>query len=336
MPLLQGKKAATPQGKSQNISTLMHDIGHSPHVQSRDQAIAIAMNTARRARKERDDGGEATATIPQSLDQYGPGGPDASPSFNDRWSNVPSQSAPSPLPFQQFEGPSLKPPPFTMPHSGYGPIPTGSDAKVSPIPNFSPPAPEAKPMPSFGSGQYPLQHLDISNANARGGSPGGGQVELGGFPGHGAREAAFQGPLGGAGPGRTDRHQVNVKSGSYVVPADVVSILGEGNTLAGTAILHMLFPHVEIHGSAPHPPAGVKMGAAPSGPKPSMKASGGEARNGKDVPIIAADGEVVLSPEQIQGKFGDMNVGHEALDEFVKEVRKREIHRLKTAPPPKK
>lgn len=50
MPLKKGK------GKkviSSNIRTLMHEIGKSPHVKSRKQAIAIAMETARRSGKKK-------------------------------------------------------------------------------------------------------------------------------------------------------------------------------------------------------------------------------------------------------------------------------------------
>jgi hypothetical protein len=38
-------------------------------------------------------------------------------------------------------------------------------------------------------------------------------------------------------PGRTDQHVMKVRPDSYVVPADVVSGLGQGNTLAGAKLL---------------------------------------------------------------------------------------------------
>src|SRR5258705_565841 len=40
-----------------NVSTLMHDVGKSPHVQSRQQALAIAYDTARRAGAKMASGG---------------------------------------------------------------------------------------------------------------------------------------------------------------------------------------------------------------------------------------------------------------------------------------
>lgn len=41
-------------------------------------------------------------------------------------------------------------------------------------------------------------------------------------------------------PGRTDKHNIDVPSGSYVLPADVVSGLGEGNTMAGAAVVQRM------------------------------------------------------------------------------------------------
>src|SRR5258707_10948120 len=46
MPLDHSK---SPGAFRTNVSTLMHDVGKSPHVQSRQQALAIAYDTARRA-----------------------------------------------------------------------------------------------------------------------------------------------------------------------------------------------------------------------------------------------------------------------------------------------
>ena len=56
----------------------------------------------------------------------------------------------------------------------------------------------------------------------------------------------FSGPIVSAVPGRTDKHLTQVPSGSFVIPADIVSGHGEGNTLAGMNTLQKLFkmgPH---------------------------------------------------------------------------------------------
>jgi hypothetical protein len=65
------------------------------------------------------------------------------------------------------------------------------------------------------------------------------------------------GMLPGSGLGRADDLPVNVPSGSYVVPAHILSGLGEGSSLAGAKILGGLFgigsgplgmPAPHIHG----------------------------------------------------------------------------------------
>ena len=50
MPLKRGSSQKTI---SANIRTLMHEVGKSPHVQSRQQAIAIAESKARGGKKRR-------------------------------------------------------------------------------------------------------------------------------------------------------------------------------------------------------------------------------------------------------------------------------------------
>lgn len=82
--------------------------------------------------------------------------------------------------------------------------------------------------------------------------------------------------------GRTDHLPITVKPDSYVLPADIVSGLGEGNTLAGAKKIDAMFP------------------------------------NG----IIA--------------KFGSLETGHKALDEFVKAYRAKTIKNLKGLPGPAK
>lgn len=75
-------------------------------------------------------------------------------------------------------------------------------------------------------------------------------------------------------PGRTDRHNIDVPSGSYVLPADVVSGLGEGNTMAGAAVVQKMFGTAPYgvplaHGSGgggsriPAPPAPFREPPAP-------------------------------------------------------------------------
>jgi hypothetical protein len=134
-----------------------------------------------------------------------------------------------------------------------------------------------------------------------------------------------KGPIQSIIPGRTDRHNMNVGSGSYVVPADVVSHLGQNNSQAGMAKLGAMFgktPGIK-HGSLPHPPS-IK-----------FKARGGGI--GKPTPIVAAGGEYVIDPETVaELGGGDINLGHKALDAWVLRIRKEHIKTLQKLPGPAK
>lgn len=114
-------------------------------------------------------------------------------------------------------------------------------------------------------------------------------------------------------PGRTDKHPMRVASGSYIVPSDIVSHLGQNNTLAGAKFLKRKF----------------------GGGGTVQFADGGEVP--MPVDIIAAGGEYVLSPDQVRavGK-GDIKKGHDALDRMVLETRKHHIKTLKNLAPPKR
>jgi hypothetical protein len=106
---------------------------------------------------------------------------------------------------------------------------------------------------------------------------------------------------------------MHVPSGSYVIPADIVGAMGEGNTMAGFKYLDRMF------NSAP----GVR-----------AFASGGS--TGELVPIVAAGGEYVITPSAVEHiGAGDMNRGHQALDLFVKKMRAKTVKTLKGLPGPK-
>lgn len=140
--------------------------------------------------------------------------------------------------------------------------------------------------------------------------------------------------LHGAGPGRYDHLPITVKGGAYVVPADHLAAIGQGNSQAGAAILRKMF------GSGPYGADNPKIPSARStpprldlrAPKPRM-ADGGEPEG---VDIIAANGEYVLSPEQIIERFGDLEKGHRALDDWIVKTRKKHIKTLKGLKPPRK
>ena len=49
------------------------------------------------------------------------------------------------------------------------------------------------------------------------------------------------GPIHSSVAGRTDHLPINVPSGAYVLPADIVSAMGEGNTMAGFQVANEVF-----------------------------------------------------------------------------------------------
>jgi hypothetical protein len=108
--------------------------------------------------------------------------------------------------------------------------------------------------------------------------------------------------------GRTDTYETDVRQASYVVPSDIVSALGQGDTNAGYRVLtHMFGPHAPGH-------------AAP-----------GE----RTVPIVAAGGEFIIGPEAVArvGR-GDIKAGHDALDAWVRVERRKNIQKLRRLPGP--
>lgn len=156
------------------------------------------------------------------------------------------------------------------------------------------------------------------------------------------------GPINSVVAGRTDHLPMHVPSGAYVLPADIVSAMGEGNTAAGFRIATMLFgdPVQERKAggrtrdmfSDPFRGSGTPYGSASKGMPygvntPHKKAGGATSA----VPIVAAGGEFVISPESVlrHGR-GSLEDGHKILDEFVKRYRARTIKTLQKLPGPAK
>lgn len=118
------------------------------------------------------------------------------------------------------------------------------------------------------------------------------------------------------GGGRTDNLPLDVTPGTYIVPADIVSALGQGNTMAGIKVLDNMFP----------PEA--------EGPSPK-KAAGGRTGNDGTVPIIVAGGEFRISPYHVAALgSGDVRQGADALDAWVNQVRQDHIDTLSSLPGP--
>ncbi len=147
------------------------------------------------------------------------------------------------------------------------------------------------------------------------------QYALGGMP--------TEDRLAGSGPGRTDNKPINVKSGSYIIPADIVSGLGQGNTLAGKEKIGKMFSGAKVnrYGGGKFRMPGVP------GMRRGQFAYGGVP---KTVPIIAADGEHEVQPHEAeQFRYGGKQ-GHDALDAWVLDQRKKNIKDLRRLKPPRK
>lgn len=151
---------------------------------------------------------------------------------------------------------------------------------------------------------------------------------------HPTRTKFHVGPIHSAVAGRTDHLNMTVPNSSYVLPADIVSAHGQGNTLAGFRVLKRVF------GGAPYGGGGNPYGQSggPYGSDPVGRATGGEASNeDPGIPIVAAGGEIVLSPEQVRMVGdGDIDLGHRVLDEFVKRSRAETVKTLDNLPGPQR
>ena len=137
------------------------------------------------------------------------------------------------------------------------------------------------------------------------------------------------GPIHSLVAGRTDHLPMHVASGSYVIPADIISAMGEGNTMAGFKVAKDIFSQPFYGSGSPYGASGLPYGAtAPH------KAEGGETDT---VPIVAAGGEYVIHPKDVvKIGNGSLDDGHKILDHFVLQMRKKTVQTLKNLPGPKK
>jgi len=130
-----------------------------------------------------------------------------------------------------------------------------------------------------------------------------------------AKVTPHVGPIHSPVAGRTDHLPMHVPSGAYVIPADIISAMGEGNTMAGFKIMNNITNQY--------------------GGTPASFAAGGY--TGELVPIVAAGGEFVISPEVVTSMGnGNIDNGHEELDDFVNKMRAMTIKTLQKLPGPKR
>lgn len=155
----------------------------------------------------------------------------------------------------------------------------------------------------------------------------------------------MHGPILSAVSGRTDAHRAAVPSGSYVIPADIVSGRGQGNTIAGANVLSRMFklgPYGAGAGAI-HPGHSMPRGMqAPKMQSPQTFGARGGAKQkhkhiGKPVPVNLAGGEVVVPPENLmQIVHPNLDTAHKVMDQFVLNERKKLRKTLSKLPGPVK
>lgn len=130
--------------------------------------------------------------------------------------------------------------------------------------------------------------------------------------------------------GRADALPRTVAAESHVVPSDVVAGLGQGNSLAGAAVMDRILSTGPFGTRLPHGGGGLHV---PRAPRPHLAAGG----TAPKVPVQLSGGEYTIPPEKVAAwGGGDMKKGHAAIDRFILAVRKHTAARLRKLPPPKK
>jgi hypothetical protein len=151
-----------------------------------------------------------------------------------------------------------------------------------------------------------------------------------------ARGGSVVGALKGKGKGRADDIKISARPGSHVIPADVVSAMGGGNSIAGHDILGQMFPK----SIKPRLQKGA-MGQSKKVPNVSPtkiqsvnmfggRSTGKMFSDGGSVPIAVSDGEFIISPEDVKDVGeGNIDAGHKVLNDFIIRVRASTVDQLK-------
>lgn len=263
-------------------------------------------------------GGMASVSAPQYSVQQQPGLTPTQPQQGQQQPQQMQQPGLSPQPIQPPQQPMQQP----MQPTQQGLIQSQPLQRPTLLPAM--PAPPATAYPAYAN-QANQQVYTTGSVRQ--------QFAHGGIPRIKAHRAhrLHTGPIHSNVAGRTDHLPVHVPNGSYVIPADIISAMGEGNTMAGFKQMRRIFSGTPYGGGKM--PYGASGG--PYGQPLPGRAEGGEVDEG--VPVVVAGGEYVLTPEEV--KFagdGDMETGHRVLDEFVKRMRRETINTLKKLPGPKR
>jgi hypothetical protein len=368
MPLI---RSSSREAVSQNIKTEM--AAGKPQKQS----VAIALSEARRARRARRarggkvkgyDTGGATDPVTAVVNALQAGsnqttsagsnpGMNATAPTSAAFAAVPPAGVTAPTPT-----PTQNPAATTPANTGLGTsnpfsqiMPTNGAMQAAPAvtaglaPQVQNPAATNPVQPAglaLQNNMQPVAGMNPAATNPAATNPAGMGMAFGGapqMPWFAKQEARglnmHTGPIMSAVPGRTDRHNMSVPSGSYVIPAESISHLGQSNTIAGMKIANNMFGASGPYGAG-IPKMGHGMGI-PKPPKPmGIPGDKGGARGegtGTPVDVVTAGGEFVIAP-QVVARIGDGDIkrGHKILDAWIMKLRKDHIRTLKNLKPPAK
>lgn len=144
--------------------------------------------------------------------------------------------------------------------------------------------------------------------------------------------------LAGSTPGRADSLKTTALSGSYVIPAETISGLGSGNSLAGARIMQEALNSGPWGTSLPRGGRGMGIPRPPKLAANNAKGGGVQGRGtGQQIPVALSHGEFVIPAAKVaQIGGGNMKHGWKILDALVLELRQRHIKALKNLPAPAK
>ena len=359
MPL---EHSSSDAARNRNIHALMGEIGKSPHVHSKDQAIAIGYETQRRAGRASggvvpgyDDGGAVQQVLSalqagasqSNMGNQGIGGtnpaapssPQATAATNGLAPPAGTPNMANPSTAATTANPAVTPP--------AAPMPVGIAQNTVTTPTGMPPAgvnPTGVPAVNNPIAR-PLMNTGGALHRAEGGFNVGKSPHLNmGWQTRAEARGLSHGPILSAVPGRTDNHSAKVASGSYVLPAQHIAAMGQGNSVAGLSAAHAMFGTQGPYGAGM-----MKMGhghGLPSAKPPAAfkfaaggYSEGGARGNDDHVPVdvMLAGGEYIIHPSVVRaiGK-GSLKNGHKILDAYVMHARKLDIEKQKKLPPPAK
>ena len=179
--------------------------------------------------------------------------------------------------------------------------------------------PQTAPQPQQQAPQQPMQQAaQPGQGFRRGGAP---KRDMGGMsmstdtPWWTRSEARDfdSGLLHGTTPGQADAIKTTAPAGGFVVPAEVVAHLGQGNTLAGSRVMQSILDTgpggmpLQRHGTGRGPPRPPELPRSEQeqfkkgGPIPVFEAKerGGEKQKPGETPVDLSDGEFYVSPHHV-------------------------------------